>query len=372
MNIGIDARLIQETGVGRYIRNLIRELSNVDSDNTYVVFLLKKNFDAFVLPNKRWQKRIADVRWHSVAEQVWMPIILLREKLDLVHIPYFNAPIFYPGKFVITIHDLIILHFDTGNASTLPYFLYKLRRLGYSLVLRLGIKRASHILTVSDAVKQDILTQFAVPKSRVTRSYEGVDPIFLHPSGVSKNEPREASYFLYIGNVYPHKNIDVLLQAYTLYRASSKNPANFVFVGPSDYFYEKLKKSLVKKNLSGHVFIKHNVSDESLVHLYEHAISLIFPSKMEGFGLPALEAIALGCRVIASDIPVFREILGDHAVYIELHNPAHFAFAMKMLEGKTYDRISYQKRVAPFIVKFNWQTMAIQTRAVYEMAGDKK
>ena len=118
MKIGIDARLVNETGVGRYVRNLIAELGKIDDKNSYVVFLRKSAFDSFALPNARWTKRLADIPWHSVTEQLFMPAIFNSEHLDLLHVPYFNVPLFYFGKFIVTIHDLTILHFDTGKATT--------------------------------------------------------------------------------------------------------------------------------------------------------------------------------------------------------------------------------------------------------------
>src|SRR3990167_1427096 len=99
MKIGIDGRLIEETGVGRYIKNLTRELGKYDKENRYVIFLRKKSFDSFSLPNDRWSKRLVEIPWHSFREQLLMPLLFLKDHLDLVHVPYFNIPIFYPGKF---------------------------------------------------------------------------------------------------------------------------------------------------------------------------------------------------------------------------------------------------------------------------------
>jgi hypothetical protein len=171
MKIGIDARLINETGVGRYIRNLLSELAIIDSRNTYVVFVRREQ--DFSPQNSRWTKRIVDVPWHSITEQIVMPFVLLRERLDLLHVPYFNVPLFYPGKFVVTIHDLIILHFDTGKASTRGYLFYKIRRLGYLLALNVAMIRAKKIIAVSRATKQEILDHFRVPEERVVVTYEG-------------------------------------------------------------------------------------------------------------------------------------------------------------------------------------------------------
>jgi len=173
MKIGIDARLIDETGVGRYIRNLITELGKIDRGNSYVVFLRKKSFDSCSLPNARWEARLADVRWHSVAEQLFMPAIFSREHLDLLHVPYFNVPLFYFGKFIVTIHDLTILHFDTGKATTLPYVLYKIKRIFYYLILLKALHWSEKIIAVSGNTKREILEHFDVLPEHIDVIYEG-------------------------------------------------------------------------------------------------------------------------------------------------------------------------------------------------------
>ncbi len=173
MKIGIDARLIDETGVGRYIRNLIVELGKIDKTNSYVVFLRKRSYGDFVAPNARWQKRLADVPWHSVAEQLFMPAIFNGGKLDLLHVPYFNVPLLYFGKFIVTIHDLTVLHVHTGKASTLPYFFYQIRRLGYHLSLLKALSWAEKIIAVSGATKKEITDHFDVLPADITVIYEG-------------------------------------------------------------------------------------------------------------------------------------------------------------------------------------------------------
>ncbi|MCJ7826612.1 glycosyltransferase, partial [Patescibacteria group bacterium] len=166
MKIGIDARLINETGVGRYIHNLIEQLKLEDRENQYVIYLPKDNYRDFALPDSRWEKRLATPRWHTFQEQIFMPILFLKDDLDLLHVPYFNIPIFYPKKFVVTIHDLTILHFATGKATTLPYFFYTLRRLGYRLLLEFGLRKASAIIVPSQITKQEIIDHFQIPEAK--------------------------------------------------------------------------------------------------------------------------------------------------------------------------------------------------------------
>jgi hypothetical protein len=173
MKIGLDARLINETGVGRYITNLVAELGKIDKSNSYVIFLRKYSYAGFKVPNSRWEKRLADVPWHSVAEQLFMPAIFANAHLDLLHVPYFNVPLFYFGKFVVTIHDLTILHFDTGKATTLPFIQYKIRRIGYYVSLLKTISWSEKVIAVSQSTKKEILEHFDILPEHIEVIYEG-------------------------------------------------------------------------------------------------------------------------------------------------------------------------------------------------------
>ena len=372
MRIGIDARLIQETGVGRYIRNLIAELARLDTTNEYVIFLRKKEFDFFILPNNRWSKVIADVPWHSVSEQLIIPWVFLRARLDIVHIPYFNVPILYPKKFIVTIHDLTILHADTGKASTKPLWFYKIKRAGYRCILWVALLRASHVLTVSYTVKEDIHTQFQTPLTNITVTYEGIDEALLD----KKRQPttmraKYGRYFLYVGNVYPHKNIEMLLSAYETYAAHVERPARLVFVGPDDYFYAKLKRVIGSLAFAKNITLLHNVADASLRQLYTRAIALLFPSRMEGFGLPAIEASALGCAVICSDIPVFHEILGSNAIFVDTTDANRFSQALIRVDREPIKNDESAKLIAQIVAKYSWTRMVQKTVWVYTEVNKK-
>lgn len=366
MKIGIDARLLHETGVGRYIRNLIDGLAYIDSENEFIIFLRNRDIPGFRLPNARWQIRSAEVRWHSIAEQFVMPWLYVREHLDLLHVPYFNVPVFYPGAYVVTIHDLTILDFNTGKASTLPYFVYMLKRIGYRLILEMAVRRSAHILTVSKTVRSAIVKRFRIPSEKITVTYEGIDDSLIGESGKRTALPDiSGDYFLYVGNVYPHKNINVLLEAMLRLRTNHHAEVTLVFVGPDDYFYRQLELLVASLELEKSVRILHSVSDRDLSSLYTHAVALVFPSKTEGFGLPALEALASGCRVIVSDIPVFREILVTHAFFTDTSDAEHLSRTMNEVRSASFDRTTFRKTLVPFLSAFSWKDLAQRTRTVY-------
>lgn len=351
MRIGIDARLIAETGVGRYTRNLIRELQRIDRANEYVVFLRKGSFDAFALPNKRWRKVLADVPWHTVMEQILMPGIFHKEKLDLLHIPYFNVPIFYRSPFIVTVHDLTILHFDTGKASTHAWALYKLRRLGYRVIVRWGIMHAKHLIAVSQATKKEILDHFPVSGDTITVTHEGVDENLAGP----QKPIIDGEYFLYVGNAYPHKNLEALLVAFENLKGATK----LVFVGKDDFFYRRVRKKAEELGLLKSVVFFGAANDTQLASLYQHAVALVFPSLMEGFGLPALEATSFGCPVVCSDIPVFHELLGENAIFFDPLSSNDIARKLQAVESH---KVSFK----PLLEKFSWKQMAEKTLGIYK------
>jgi glycosyltransferase involved in cell wall biosynthesis len=368
MKIGIDARLIQETGVGRYIRNLIGELGAQDSGHEYVVFLSPKSYDSFTLPSSRWKKVLAPSHWHTLSEQIRMPQLFASEHLDLLHVPYHNPPVLYSGRMVITIHDLTILHFATGKATTLPLPLYYLKRLGYWLELWIGLRRARHIIAVSEATKREIMDHFRIPASKITVTYEGVDPSLMNRDASKEKRLMNEPYFLYVGNAYPHKNIQMLLEGFRQFMDTQKpaGACKLVLVGADDFFYRQVNTRVHEMGLSPSVVFFGPANDAQLISLYTHASAFVFPSLMEGFGLPALEAVSLGCIVCVSDIPVFHEILGSHAVYFDPNSSGSLAKALTDIAAKSGTDMRPKAHDKKFLSAFSWKRMAEETQSIYE------
>lgn len=356
MRIGIDARLIEETGVGRYTRNLIRELGELDKTNEYVVFLRKKSFGRFTLANGRWKRVVADVAWHTLTEQLVMLGIFLRERLDLLHVPYFNVPIFYPGTIVTTIHDLTILHFDTGRATTLPQPLYKLKRLGYWLELVIGLRKAKKIIAVSAVTKQEIIDHFHIDSEKIIVTHEGVTREIS-----SKKRLINEQYFLYVGNAYPHKNLEILLEAFKKLRSAQK----LVLVGSDDFFYKRLRQHVDAIGLKKSVIFFGPADNTQLASLYSHATALVFPSRMEGFGLPGVEAMTAGTPVVCSDIPVFKEIYEDAALMFDPASPEDITDKLKRITTDTKLRSELVARGKKQAMRYSWRRMAKQTLDLY-------
>ena len=367
IRIGIDARLWSETGVGRYIRNLVSELAQIDHTTEYVLFLRKKEFQTLALPGKNFSKVLADIQWHTLAEQRELPRILEKEKLDLVHFPYFSTPIFYKGRFVLTIHDLILHHFPTGKASTHSWLIYRLKHAAYKYIIAQGARHAQKIIAVSNATKDEIVKHLHIPKEKVVVTYEGVDTKITSYELQIADLPEK--YFLYVGNAYPHKNLERLIEVFSemIVQRTNTNNVKLILVGKKDYFYERLERKVKNLGLGEVVVFKHNVSDEELAGLYDHALALIMPSLMEGFGLPILEAMAKGCLVAASDIPVFHEVAEDVPCYFQPTDTRSIANMLESIaKGEATNEQERKRKGKEISKKYSWEEMARQTKKTYE------
>jgi glycosyltransferase involved in cell wall biosynthesis len=361
--IGIDARLWSQTGVGRIIRNLVLYLRELDKKNSYVLFVNPADSESLIPLPPNWKIVKTGIHWHSMSEQVRLPGVIYREQVDLMHFPYFSIPFLYNKPYVVTIHDLINDHFPTGRVSTLPYPFFALKYKGYQLIMRHSAKQAKKILTVSLATKNEIIRHIHVPPEKIIVTYPGVDRIPVRKKTDEKIE-LPGQYFLYVGNVYPHKNADKLVSAFS-HLSRKKENVKLVFVGREDYFYRRLKDYIATLQLSKYVCFAGYLTDEQLSMYYRNAEAVVIPSRMEGFGLPALEAMANGALVLASRIPSLVEVCGDAPVYF---NPMDTLDITAKMEEVLDNRIKKMQQIEiglRIAGGYSWQRMAEQTLEVY-------
>lgn len=378
MRIGIDARLWNQTGVGRYIRNLVKYLYLLDKNNEYVLFVRSEDLrDIQLKPNRKWKIVKTDIAWHSFKEQFSLPVILKRENMDLVHFPYFSVPIFYSRPYVVTIHDLIIDHFPTGKASSWPYPVYLLKRIFYKFVMLNEVKKAARIIVPSIATRDELVLHYGLSKDKIDVIYEGgfdaVDfsSMLTQEQNLLNNQKglglEKGKYFLYVGNAYPHKNLDRLIQAFGSFSEKSNKNYRLVLVGKEDYFYKKLKERIKKTNVQKFISFYGQATDRELIILYRNAMAIIIPSLMEGFGLTALEAMSCRCLVLSSDIFALREVCGEAAFYFDPLNIESIVKKIETIcnlnskETKKLQELGFERAKL-----FSWFEMAKKTKDLYE------
>jgi len=368
MKIAIDARMYgtENGGIGRYIVNLIKEFQRIDDKNNYVLLLRKKYF-SLLNTKDNWEKVLIDVRHYSFKEQFAVTQVLNRLKPDLVHFPHFNIPVFYQGKSVVTIHDLL-MHKRTGAAATtLPLPAYLVKRLGYKFVFEKAVKKAVKVIVPTNFVKKEVAKKYPSIADKLLVVYEGVDEsVFDNPAsgGYLRRNRIDKPYFIYVGSVYPHKNVSRIIEAI------SHIGGNLVVVTPRNVFQKRLDEYVRSHNAQGLVKFTGYVNDHDLSALYKNAVAFVYPSLEEGFGLPGLEAMANKCLVLASDIPVFREVYKKNALYF---NPMDFSSIEKSmkeaLEVKPVKKAEITSKAYEFVKTYSWEETAKQTLKIYENAS---
>ncbi len=370
MKIVIDARMYgtENSGIGRYILNLVSELVNMDHDNNYAILLRKKYYNQLKFP-ENWQKVEADFRHYSFSEQFVLPKILKKLSPDLVHFPHFNVPVFFKGKFVVTIHDLS-MHKRTGmSATTLPPLMYLVKRAGYRSVFGNAVAKATKIITPSKYVSMELIRKYPKVGAKVQHVYEGVDNKTFENSGTTgmlKDLGIEKPYFLYVGNSYPHKNVSRSIDALVALNNRAVK-ANLVVVTPKSIFMDRLNQEVSQKNASKFVHILGYQSDQVLEYLYKQATAFVYPSKEEGFGLPGLEAMANKTLVLASDIPVFKEVYKNNVIYFNPHDFSSIADAMNtVLTMPRLEKAKITDQAFEFSKRYTWEKAAEATLGIYE------
>jgi len=417
MNIGIDARFLgTETGIGRYVEELVKNLEKIetechsdpansggrisrkecgddpcdigaghlsgsreiprsarnDKQREYFIFLTEKNWEKYEPKNPNFQKIKADFRWYSWQEQAFFPFLIKKYKIDLMHFPHFNVPLFCRVPFIVTIHDLILLHYPSTRATRLGFVKFYLKYFFYRFVLKNAIVNSKAILVPSEFTKKDILDNFSLPHLSSPSRGEGEvggggnilasKIVVTHEAG-SLNEVAPAGrefliglnidkpYFLTVGNAYPHKNLERLFRVFKKFNAlphlsspsrrEGEVPKSFsttgipaptcrslgiggggknfqlVFVGPDDYFYKRIKNYARELVLgSNEVIMPGKVNDSELKLLYLNAFAHVFPSLYEGFGLPGIEAMSCGAPPHQLD----KNVGGDLMSHLEKNN----------------------------------------------------
>jgi len=381
MKIGIDARMYRTStaGIGRYSQNLIKNLLKIDRKNQYVLFMTpedKKEFDKLKIVNCKlplgMQIVITNIKHYSIAEQLKLPVILNKEKLDIILFLNFNYPILYRGKFISVIHDLTLFFYpETARETNF------IKRLAFKLVIKKACQKSARVIAVSNHTKNDIINHFHIEKDKIIVIPEAADERALNlPAGKAGYSDRTSRLIkekykisrpliLYVGQFRPHKNIPGLLKAFANLKKDIKE-AKLAILGKPDPAYQDFWNTLDKLNLKKDILMPGFVQDEELASWYSMADVFVLPSFYEGFGLPGLEAMKAGVPVISSNRTSLPEVYKDAALYFDPSNISEIADKIKMvLEDKKLreELIEKGKIVAS---SYSWQKTAEQTLKLIE------
>lgn len=366
MRMGIDARMfgprVGGGGIGRYVAELVTHLQEIDKETEYVVFLKKENFHDFVIKRKNFSKRLVDIPWYSAKEQLAFPREILLSKVQAIHYPHWNVPIFSKVPFVVTIHDLILLEdSQAAHATTRSAFVHGVKFAAFRHVLEHAVHKSRHIAAISQATKQSILSHFRVSPQKISVVYQGVKA--PEGSGSLAALDVHAPYVLALGNMYPHKNHEVLLEA--LAECEDLPRLQLVCAGKYDAFGERIKRRAEELSIAHKVRFIHAPTDGEVRALIEGASLLAHPAHIEGFGIPPLEAALLKTPIAVSDIPIFHETLGESAQFVPADDSLAWAAVMRHAVEEPAAWKPLITTAARQGKRYNWEECAKEMKELY-------
>ncbi len=372
MKIGLDTRFYGtlQGGIGRYLTELVSALSllNEAKIHEFYLFLKENEYNHFRPPAPNFIPVKADIPWYSLSEQLILTRKLKMVKPDFVHFPHWNVPLNYREPYVLTVHDLLLLHYPSRRSSQLGPLKYAIKNLAFKKVLKSSITRARHIITPSIYTKEDVVKAFNIPEEKISVINLGVTNLkqesptstnVLKKYGISK------PFVLYVGVAFPHKNLEGLVAAWKLYQEKYGEQYELVLVGKNNFFYNRLFQEKVKNKVEGIIFTDY-VPDQELTALYREAKLYVFPSFYEGFGLPPLEAMRFELPVVSSHSTCLPEILKDAAFYFDPHEPQAIASAIARGLSDNDLRTQLIEKSKQVLTLYNWQLTAKKTLDIYQ------
>jgi glycosyltransferase involved in cell wall biosynthesis len=320
--------------------------------------------DELAALGRRFRPTILQAGNYSTKEQWSVPWTLSRARVDLFHAPHYVVSPLTRCRFVVTIHDCIHLRF--------PEYLPNRRALAYArFMMKSSARRSQRVLTVSQASKDDILHFLGVPEAKVEVIYNALDTrLASEPTADEVAHVRErfqltAPFVLYTGNIKPHKNVDRLIEAFSLLRGQGFQDTKLLIIGDEISKYPNLRRLVHRHQLHQHVRFLGFVPDATLAVLYRLAAVFVFPSLYEGFGLPPLEAMAAGAPVITSNTSSLPEVVGDAALLIDPKDAGAIAKAMAQVLTDVPLRRELIRRGRERVHAFSWERSVARVRQVY-------
>ncbi|MCX5800617.1 MAG: glycosyltransferase family 1 protein [Candidatus Eisenbacteria bacterium] len=380
MRIGIDARWIfrELSGIGTYTRELVKHLAEIDRQNEYVLF-----FDrAAALEEVRAFAHLEEAPNFSTSllahgpfspwSQLVLPSLFTRLRLDVFHsanymIPFLAFPRNRAGDTlcVVNLHDLIPLLFPHYSPRSKKARLLPLYRL---LMTEVG-RRADVIITGSSSARSDILRELQISNpSTVVVIPDGVDARFT-PSGAAKAHTKT---ILYVGRLDPYKNVPRLVEAFWRVRQTAAPEATLRIVGPKDDRYPEAPRLAEKLGLGPLVQWAGYLTDWELVEAYRQAAVFVLPSRYEGFGLPALEAMACGTPVICSNAASLPEVVGDAAMQVDPDDVEGLAEAIARVLTDEALASTMREKGLRRAAQFSWRRTAQLTLEVFRSLKETK
>jgi len=376
MKILIDAFGIvnETTGVAQYSLQLLSALSEIDTKNEYHIYLQKNlndNHPIFNLKNKQNFFLIKDdVSAIGPKKQFYYYKLLRRNrfKFDLFHSLNSELPLFGNIKSIVTFHDLKYIKY--------PYFLNKFATIKSKYMkytMTKGAEKANKIIAVSQSTKKDIIHLLGIEKDKITVIYEASNLGMysrknddITNSKILKKYSIQKPYFLYVGEKRPHKNLEGLIKAFTIFKEKYDNRnTSLVLTGKKYSTYHEYITTAENLGVKDSLIFTGFIPEKYLLPIYSEAETLLLISFYEGFGIPILEAMECGIPVITSNISSMPEVAGEAALLVDPNNIQEIVEKMNNIVSSKILREQLIESGFKRVKQFSWESTARQTLKIY-------
>lgn len=361
MKIAFDLRRIGNPGIGRYMKCLTESMVAHTPEHEYLLIMPPGGENLVDAPKA--EKISPRLKYYSVREQIELPRILSRRKIDLLHSPHFLLPLVRPCPAVATIHDVIYL----ACRQDLPS---RAGRIYYRAMMNACARLATRIITDSEYSRKEIVRYLRADPAKIEVIYPGIDPGFCRVTDSVRLDAVRArygidrDYALCVGIYKPRKNHAGLLQAFRRL-LDGGSLAQLVIAGPMAEGEPLLRRLAAELGIAEHVVFTGFVDEPELRALYSAARVCACPSFYEGFGFTVLEAMACGAPVVCSFAASLPEVAGEAALYFDPYNPEQMASQLHRVFSDAALRASLMEQGRLNLQRFNWADTARQTLAVY-------
>jgi glycosyltransferase involved in cell wall biosynthesis len=368
MNVLLDVRFLEKSGIGRSIEHLVQSLARSPLDIHMVLAGQMDAINRAIASSHEARRAVVGVvpfntPIYSVQELVSGSLLARRfDWVDVMHFPQFNAPIWFPRRSVVTVHDLIHFRFRR--------FFHPVKVLAAQRVLQNALYRAGRVICVSRSAQQDTVRAFPEIQSKTRVVYgavAGFQPATEETIAAARQRYGLSRYLIYVGNRKPHKNLGRLIQAYAVLLETYPD-LQLIVCGRRSAAVDELDKERRRLGLRGIVELT-GAGDDEIMALYSGAIGAVLPSLYEGFGRTPLEAMACGTPVAVSRVASIPEIVGDAGLYFNPYDVADMVRSLHTLVGNEMERRRILALAPARVAAFSLDRLARETYAVYEEAA---
>jgi len=353
--IGVNALYLIPGGVGGteiYLRELLAALARIDSENEYVVFTNRETGEDLVPPPSNFHRCPQAVHASSrpmriLWEQTRLPLQVSRLKLDVLLNPGFTAPLVTSCPCVTVFHDL--------QHKRHPEYFRWFDLPPWRFFLWAAAHRARRIIAVTEATRADLLHFYRIPAERIHVVHHGADPALL-----DLRRDRVERFVLCVSTLHPHKNIERLIRAH----AREKRDFKLVLAGMRGFHAETIERLIDQLGVRDQVTLTGWISRANLYDLYDRALACVYPSTFEGFGMPALEALAAGAPLLCSDIPPLREVAAECALFFNPLDEDALAQGLTRIVSDEPLRANLTRKGRERARTFTWERTARETLKV--------